>query len=95
MKLNLLVRIKNKAFWVTLIPLLALLAQLIAGLFGFSIDLTEISGKLVAIVDAVFAILAVLGLANDPTTKGFGDSQRALTYTEPWDDDAKGVTENK
>lgn len=91
MKLNLLVRIKNKAFWVTLIPLMALLVQLFAGLCGFTIDLTEISGKLVAIVDTVFAILAVLGFVNDPTTKGLGDSQRALTYTEPWDDATKGV----
>ena len=81
--INWKVRIKNKAFWVALIPAVILVVQLIAGLFGWSIDLTDISGKLVAIVDAVFAVLTILGIVQDPTTKGIKDSERALTYKEP------------
>lgn len=77
------VRVKNKAFWVALIPAVILVVQLVAGLFGWSIDLTDISGKLVAIVDAVFAVLTILGIVQDPTTKGIKDSERALTYKEP------------
>ena len=81
--INWKVRVKNKAFWVALIPAVILVIQLVAGLFGWSIDLTDISGKLVAIVDAVFAVLTILGIVQDPTTKGIKDSERALTYKEP------------
>ena len=93
MKINWGVRIRNKAFWVALIPALALLGQAIAAVFGFKIDLTELSGKLLAVVDALFAVLVILGIVTDPTTKGVGDSDRALTYDRPWDDAAKGVKE--
>lgn len=93
MGINWGVRIRNKSFWVALIPALALLAQAVASLFGFTIDLTELSGKLLAVVDAVFAVLVILGIVVDPTTKGVGDSSRALTYEHPWDDKAKGVKE--
>lgn len=93
MGINWGVRIRNKSFWVALIPALALLAQAIASLFGFTIDLTELSGKLLAVVDAVFAVLVILGIVVDPTTKGIGDSSRALSYEHPWDDEAKGVKE--
>lgn len=81
--INWKVRVKNKAFWVALVPAVILVVQLVAGLFGWSIDLTNISGKLVAIVDAVFAVLTILGIVQDPTTKGIKDSERALTYKEP------------
>lgn len=95
MGINWGVRIRNKAFWVALIPALALLAQAIASLFGFTIDLTTLTGKLLAVVDAVFAVLVILGIVNDPTTKGVGDSSRALTYEKPWDDETKGVTKEE
>lgn len=81
--INWKVRVKNKAFWVALIPAVILVVQLVVGLFGWSIDLTDISGKLVAIVDAVFVVLTILGIVQDPTTKGIKDSDRALTYEEP------------
>lgn len=93
MNINWGVRIRNKAFWTALIPALALLGQAIASLFGFTIDLTKITGQLLAVVDAVFAVLVILGIVTDPTTKGIGDSSRALTYEVPWDDKAKGVEE--
>ena len=81
--INWKVRVKNKAFWVALIPAVILVVQLVAGLFGWGIDLTGISGKLVAIVDAIFVVLTILGIVQDPTTKGIKDSDRALTYEEP------------
>ena len=77
------VRIKNKNFWITLIPAVLLLVQAIAALFGFTIDLSDIGGKLLAIVDAVFVVLAILGIVTDPTTKGVRDSEQAMTYKEP------------
>ena len=86
MKLNLLVRIKNKAFWLAVIPALALVAQAVAALFGYTINLETWVGKLQAIVNAVFALLAILGIVVDPTTDGIGDSNQAMTYVEPWRD---------
>ena len=81
--INWLVRIKNKYFWVTLIPALLILIQAVASVFGFSIDLTEIGGKLGYLIEAVFAVLAILGIVVDPTTDGVTDSNLALTYEEP------------
>jgi phi LC3 family holin len=81
--INWKVRIKNKLFWAELIPAIALLAQAIASVFGFTIDLTTLVGKLLAVVDAVFAILMILGIVVDPTTEGIRDSKLAMSYDEP------------
>jgi len=86
MKINWIVRIKNKAFWISLISALALVAQAVAALFGYTIDLTTLVGKLKALVNAVFVVLTILGIVVDPTTEGVTDSNRAMGYTEPWDD---------
>ena len=87
MKINWKVRIKNKAFWVTVIPALFLLVQAVAAVFGFALDLATLQGKILAVVDAVFGLLVALGIVVDPTTAGVGDSNRAMTYDEPWNDE--------
>ena len=84
MKINWLVRIRNKQFWVSVIPALALVIQAIAAVFGWTLDFTNITGRLIAVVDAVFALLVILGIVVDPTTAGVGDSRRALGYEEPY-----------
>lgn len=90
MNVNWLVRIKNKAFWVTLIPAVLLLVQVIAAVFGFTLDLGELGNKLIDVVNAVFAVLAILGIVTDPTTAGVSDSAQALTYTEPKKETTEG-----
>lgn len=86
MKINWIVRLKNKAFWLAVVPALALIAQTVAALFGYTIDLTTIVGKIQAVINAVFALLVILGVVVDPTTDGIQDSNRAMSYTEPWKD---------
>lgn len=81
--INWLVRAKNKTFWITLIPAVIVLIQTIAAVFGFTIDLSELGNNLVNVVNAVFVVLAILGIVIDPTTAGAGDSENAMTYTEP------------
>ncbi len=81
--MNWIVRIKNKNFWLTLIPAVLLLIQTVAAVFGFELDFGELGNQLVAVVNAVFAVLVILGIVNDPTTKGLGDSKQALTYEKP------------
>ena len=85
--INWKVRIANKAFWLAIIAALALVVQAVAAVFGYTLDLSTLSGKLCAVVDAVFAVLVIIGIVNDPTTAGIGDSNRAKTYVEPWKDE--------
>ena len=83
MKLNWKVRIKNKTFWFTIIPAALLLVQVVADVFGFTLDLGDLGDKLLDVVNSVFIILTILGVVNDPTTKGVSDSKQAMTYTIP------------
>lgn len=77
------VRIKNKRFWMTIIPATLLVLQTILAVFGVNVDFGDIGNKLLAVVNAIFAVLTILGVANDPTTEGFSDSELAMTYSEP------------
>ena len=81
--INWKVRLRNKAFWLAFIPAALLLVQTVAALFGFSLNLGDMGEKLLAVVNAVFALLSILGVVVAPTTQGVGDSQRALGYVEP------------
>lgn len=83
MKVNWLVRIKNKSFWLSAVPALLLLVQVVAAVFGYTLDLGELGNKLLAVVNAVFGVLSILGIVTDPTTKGLSDSERAMGYNEP------------
>ena len=83
MKINWIVRLKNKAFWLAIIPAVLLLIQAVADVVGYQLDFGDISEKLIAVVNAVFVVLSILGIVVDPTTADFGDSARALTYTTP------------
>lgn len=83
MQINWKVRFKNKRFWLAAIPALLLVIQAVASVFGFSIDLGDLGNKLLAVVNAVFSLLAIIGVVNDPTTDTFSDSGLALTYDEP------------
>lgn len=82
--INWKVRLKNKNFWIAIIPAILLLIQVVASLFGFELDLSDLKGKLLAVVDVVFVILAILGIVTDHTTEGIADSRLAMTYKEPY-----------
>lgn len=81
--INWTVRFKNKTFWLALIPAALLLIQAVAKVFGFELDFGELGNNLTAVVNTIFALLAVLGVVVDPTTKGTSDSEQAMTYGEP------------
>lgn len=83
MKINWTVRIKNKNFWITVIPAMLLFIQVVAGVFGISLDLGDLGNKLLAVVNAAFAVLSILGIVTDPTTAGISDSELAMTYETP------------
>lgn len=77
------VRFKNKAFWMSFIPAVLLLVQVVAAVFGYTLDLGDLGNKLLSVVNALFAVLALLGIVTDPTTAGVSDSSRAMTYDSP------------
>ena len=85
-KINWRVRLKSKTFWLTVIPALLLLVQVVAAVFGFELDLGDLGNKLLAVVNALFALLSILGIVTDPTTAGVSDSAQAMTYTTPKED---------
>ena len=84
--INWIVLIKNKVFWLSIIPAILLLVQAVAAVFGYTLDFTDLTAKLVAVVEAAFVVLAILGIVTDPTTSGLSDSQLALTYERPKED---------
>lgn len=81
--INWKVRIRNRDFWVALIPALLLLIQYGAEMLGIQLDLGEMGNRMVALVNQLFVVLTILGIVNDPTTAGLGDSENALTYQVP------------
>ena len=84
--INWTVRIKNKNFWLAVIPAVLLLIQAVAAVFGYTLDLGDIGNKLIAVVNAVFGVLVVLGVVVDPTTAGISDSKQARGYNWPKED---------
>ena len=77
------VRFKNKNFWLAVIPAVLLLIQTVAAVFGYTLDVGDIGNRLIAVVNAVFGVLVILGVVNDPTTAGMSDSKQARNYITP------------
>ncbi len=86
MKINWKVRLKNKSFWLMLIPVLFLLAQQVMSVFGISINFLQLEEEVLAIVGTIFAVMGTLGVVMDPTTQGVSDSELAMTYDKPKED---------
>ena len=83
MQINWQVRFGNKNFWLSIVPAILLLVQYVAAMFGYEWDFVVLNQQLANIINALFAVLAILGVANDPTTAGLSDSTRALHYKKP------------
>lgn len=83
MKINWKVRFKNKSFWLTLIPAIGVLAQAILYPFFPDIDFSGVNGYVLGIVNAVFAVLAILGIVSDTSTQGLSDTTRTIKAKTP------------
>lgn len=82
--INWKVRLRNKIWLLTAIPVTAAAIYSVLALFGIvpAVSESDVVNALTLIVN----LLAEFGILIDPTTAGVGDSARALTYTEPADD---------
>ena len=73
---DIMARLRNKAFWLALVPALLLLAQVVAAPFGYEWDFALLNQQATAIINAAFALLSVLGICADTSTPGFGDAPK-------------------
>ena len=81
--INWKVRLKSPAFWTGIVGALGTAAMAVCGALGVDFDAAPWVSALTSIVTGVFGVLALVGVAVDPTTEGVGDSERALGYEEP------------
>ncbi len=82
-KINWRVRLLNINFWIAFVPAMALLIEGFAALCGYTLDLSQKGDQILTIIRQIFVLLTIIGVVNDPTTKGLSDSDNAMTYTEP------------
>ena len=47
-------------------------------------DITK--NSVMELLNQILTFLGLIGVLVDPTTAGLGDSERAMGYEEPWDD---------
>jgi len=86
MKVNWKVRFKNKT-WLTMF--ISLIVGFVFNILKcFDIVPTVTENMIMNIVTQVLTFLGLIGVLVDPTTVGISDSNRAMTYVEPWDDNA-------
>lgn len=84
MKINWKVRLKNMTFWMTMVPATITFIYAVLAAFGITPGLSQSTAINTGV--AIVTALAALGVLVDPTTKGVGDSERALCYDCPADD---------
>ncbi len=86
--INWKVRFKNRNWVIAFVSQLMIVAQMLLaglntmGLIEFQLS-DAIQQSILTFVNALFILLSMMGLIQDPTTKGMGDSKRALTYKDP------------
>lgn len=81
MKINWKVRLRNPAFWMTIIPALVACVYSILGACGVVPVIAE--DAVTGVIGTVVTGLAMLGVLIDPTTAGMSDSERAMNYERP------------
>ena len=72
--INWKLRFKNKATLLAIASTVILLAQQLG---------LKLPDNIADVVNTFLTLLVLLGVINDPTTEGIGDSPKALTYAEP------------
>ena len=84
MKLNWKVRFKNKIWLGSFLSLIVSFVYSLLGLFDVFPSVTR--NNVIEILNQILTFLGLIGVLVDPTTAGLGDSERAMGYEEPWDD---------
>lgn len=85
MKLNWKVRFKNKVWLGSFFSLIIGFIYSLLALFDVFPSVTQ--NVIVQLLNQVLTFLGLIGVIVDPTTDGLSDSNRAMTYVEPWKDE--------
>ena len=83
-KINWKVRFKNKVWLGSFLSLIVGFVYSMLALFDIFPQVTQ--NLVVQLLNQVLTFLGLIGVIVDPTTAGLGDSERAMGYEEPWDD---------
>ena len=78
MNINWKLRLQHKSFWAALIGLLVILSQ--------QLGIKFLPDNVADITNTILAIGVLVGVITDPTTAGLGDSNQALGYDKPKED---------
>lgn len=84
MRINWKVRFKNKTWLATFLSLIIGFVYNLLAMFDVYPVITE--NTVTQVVGQVLTLLGLIGVLVDPTTAGLNDSQRAMSYEEPWED---------
>ncbi len=84
MKINWKVRFKNKVWLGSFLSLIVGFVYSMLALFDVFPQVTQ--NLVVQLLNQMLTFLGLIGVIVDPTTAGLGDSERAMGYDEPWDD---------
>ena len=83
-KINWKVRFKNKVWLGSFLSFIVGFAYSMLALFDVFPAVTQ--NLVVQMLNQVLTFLGLIGVIVDPTTAGISDSDRAMGYDEPWDD---------
>ena len=83
-KINWRVRLKNKIWLGSFLSLIVGFVYSMLALFDIFPEVTQ--SLVLQLMNQVLTFLGLIGVIVDPTTAGIGDSDRAMGYSEPWDD---------
>ena len=83
-KINWQVRFKNKLWLGSFLSLIVGFVYSMLALFDVFPEVTQ--SLVLQLLNQVLTFLGLIGVIVDPTTAGVGDSDRAMGYIEPWDD---------
>ena len=84
MRINWKVRFKNKVWLGSFFSLVVGFIYSLLALFDVFPAVTQ--NLVVQLLNQVLTFLGLIGVIVDPTTAGMEDSDRAMGYEDPWDD---------
>ena len=83
-KINWKVRFRNKIWLGSFLSLIVGFIYSMLALFDVFPQVTQ--NLVLQLMNQVMTFLGLIGVIVDPTTAGISDSERALGYEVPWDD---------
>ncbi len=85
MKINWKVRLRNKVWLAAMASLVISFVYGVLDLLGIVPTVSQ--SRVLEAIQSALTFLGVIGVVVDPTTAGIEDSNRAMGYEKPWEDE--------